>query len=399
MRVVFYPYLNNLGHTVPSLTLADKLRRRGHTVHFRGTGIYGDLVREAGYPLAAVHTFDEAHNRGQQRWMRQWTPEIIAAALASERAALREDEPSLVVADYRPTLGISARLAQVPLATILCADWTNAYPFPPEVPRIAGMPEKIYAHLDPGEHRRALQIYLMGAGRALREAYAAHGVPLADPGNLYDAWRGDLNLLNDVPELAPTEALPPGFHYVGPLLQGVGATDPDLLDRLDPQLPLVYATLGSSGATGEWDPIDCLVSALRDWRGQTVLTTGGQCTSADLPRRFHATPGADGSTLAARAVVTVCTGGSGTVYQSLAQGTPLLCLPRNHNQWYVGDRVRRAGVGEMLTGEIEPKTIRAAVERIASDPAVHGRARNLRSVIERAVRSSPAVDLLEALAA
>jgi UDP:flavonoid glycosyltransferase YjiC (YdhE family) len=42
---------------------------------------------------------------------------------------------------------------------------------------------------------------------------------------------------------------------------------------------------------------------------------------------------------------TVCHGGAGTVYQSLAHGVPLLCLPSNPDQGLISGQVATQGAG------------------------------------------------------
>lgn len=398
VRVIFFPYLNNLGHVVPNLALARALKAAGHKVGFRGSGRYADAVTSAGFNLAPCWTFDEAWNRRQQPWMKQWTPEIIEQACAAEREALAEDQPDVVVADYRPTLGITARQAGVPLVALLCADWTNHHRLPDAVPSIAGMPQRIFTPITAAEHAAAKGRFLRLAGRDLKRAYEAAGVPLPGEGNLFDAWSGDLSLLNDIPELSPLEGQPEGLHYIGPQLYPIAP--PDLPPRPEGQT-LIYATLGTTGATGEWDPVTLMTEALGG-RFAVWLTTGGQFGTRSCDA---ATEGVeilkviDGCAAAEAAAVTVCTGGSGTVYQSLLAGTPLICLPRNHNQWYVGHRVVTAGAGLMLTGEVDPPRLRAAVDQVISTPAFTERARALGKAARQRLANIQPAALIEALVA
>ncbi len=52
-----------------------------------------------------------------------------------------------------------------------------------------------------------------------------------------------------------------------------------------------------------------------------------------------------------RVALTACHGGSGTVYQSLAKGVPVLCLPENPDQEFVARTVETQGAGVCLLEE------------------------------------------------
>ena len=49
--------------------------------------------------------------------------------------------------------------------------------------------------------------------------------------------------------------------------------------------------------------------------------------------------------------LTICHGGSGTVYQSMEQGTPVLCFPKNPDQSLVSMAVVQNNIGRYLTGK------------------------------------------------
>jgi hypothetical protein len=80
-----------------------------------------------------------------------------------------------------------------------------------------------------------------------------------------------------------------------------------------------------------------------------------------------------------RASLTICHGGSGTVYQSLAKGVPLLCLPHNADQRMIAEYVAAAGVGKVRTekdmnwGEAISQTIgcTAAARRLSRTLKAH----------------------------
>jgi UDP:flavonoid glycosyltransferase YjiC (YdhE family) len=399
VHVSLYPYLNNLGHTVPSLAIAQQLRARGHAVSFRGDGTFASLVTAAGFPLAPVFTFSDEYDRDHERWMSQWQPRVIERALDAELEAMDADRPDVVVADFRPTLCLAARIRGITVASILCADWTNYYEYPASLPPIPALGEtasRAFAWFLMPWAQRAV---LWWAARHLRGAYRRAAIRIHGSGNLFDTWTGTLNLLCDVPELAPLRpGAPEAFQYVGPQLVPLPVQRPPALDRLDPHRDLIYVTLGSSGINLGDRSVEHLCHAFEGRPEQIVITTGGQCPiPSGLPEHVIAVGLADGQELVRRARLVVCAGGSGGVYQALAEGVPLVLAPRNHNQWYVSERVQRCGAGRIVDRTLAPREFGRRVCAALDDATLAVQARRLKERIAKLVHEKRAAPLIERL--
>jgi UDP:flavonoid glycosyltransferase YjiC (YdhE family) len=71
---------------------------------------------------------------------------------------------------------------------------------------------------------------------------------------------------------------------------------------------------------------------------------------------------------AAASDVVVCHGGSGTVYQALSQGVPVVGLVTNPDQMLVMRGVERAGAGIGLPArKATPSSVAAAIRRVLSE--------------------------------
>jgi UDP:flavonoid glycosyltransferase YjiC (YdhE family) len=88
------------------------------------------------------------------------------------------------------------------------------------------------------------------------------------------------------------------------------------------------------------------------------LTGSGAGRETDLRRRWGANAArlriarlANPARVLDRARLTVCHGGSGTVYQSLAAGVPVVCLPGNPDQAIVSRAAVAHGAGTALPAE------------------------------------------------
>jgi UDP:flavonoid glycosyltransferase YjiC (YdhE family) len=83
-----------------------------------------------------------------------------------------------------------------------------------------------------------------------------------------------------------------------------------------------------------------------------------------------------------RAQITVCHGGSGTVYQSLAAGVPVLCLPGNPDQSFVAEAVVRRNLGVTIPVEQATEKRLAAAVAAVREKCAHG-ARQLQNALSR----------------
>jgi len=202
---------------------------------------------------------------------------------------------------------------------------------------------------------------------------------LAPRGTIWDMWRGDLNLMVDTPEYAPTKNLPPSFHYIGPIFWEPDLPIPAWLEDLDPKRPTIYFTMGSTGFARFFEQA---VEIFGGSGNQCVMTTAGMAHFEALPGNFRAVDYAPGSAIMKRADVVVCQGGNGTIYQAMSQGVPIIGIPTMHDQEFNLDRVVDLGMGIHLSElRFKPQHLEAAVERVLGDPAFAEAAARQREVV------------------
>jgi hypothetical protein len=177
-------------------------------------------VREAGFETRALPEVPADVFRTDQglRWL---TPSYFEQNVDAERSILAEEKPDAVVFDFRFTTALSARLSDLPSASILHG---NAI-------RLARQPRQTARLLvgDPAEARgvTALRIAVMRrlfpAGfsaimrRAVRQLWPfleAHDLPPVD--SPFQLLEGDAVLVADIADFVPPD-LPSNYHVVGPL--------------------------------------------------------------------------------------------------------------------------------------------------------------------------------------
>lgn len=259
---------------------------------------------------------------------------------------LREHRPDVVIGDFRLSLSVSARLERIPYATLCDAYWSPEAPLEPTLPvfpwtRFVPIPlaQAIFRQVAPLAFRiharpmeRLRRHYgLSSLGHDLRLCYT-------------DA---DLRLFANPRALFPNVREHAGAAFIGPLAWSPAASDLPSLKQ--PGSPLVYVTMGSSGAP---EVLAALLPALERFDCDIVLTTAGKPLPAGLDasraRIFDFLPG---DRVCAQANLVICNGGSPSTNQALNHGVPVLGVARNMDQFLNMRAIEKFGAGLLLRAD------------------------------------------------
>jgi len=198
--------------------------------------------------------------------------------------------------------------------------------------------------------------------------------------SLADMFEGDLTLLADVPQFCPTTSLPDCVKYVGPILWNAPMPLPAWFKQLDPNRRTIYVSMGSSGKK---EFFSLCHEAFLGSDYQVLMTTGEIDFSVDeATENFHVIDFAPGAALMRHSDVVICHGGNGTIYQALANGTPIIGIPTHIDQqlqmqlcerWDVGVKLRQKG--------ITAENIRRAVDSIMENPSYRTNAESFQKAV------------------
>lgn len=363
---------NYLSHTTRTLEIAKRLRDAGDEVRFAASGRYTRVLDEAGFERQEIHTLSPAHVMDYTRRSRMdyYSAEQLEACVQADLAAIAWAQPDLVLGDFRWSLSISGQIAKVPYVSILNTLWTHYYALSRTVPegfvlrRLIG--ERMVATVGSRIKNTLLWIW----GRTWNHVRKNHG--LSPRPNLVYHFYGDLDLLPDIVSLFPTHPLPCHVHRIGPIFWKGGVTSepgklPPRSDR-----PLVYASIGSTGTDLF---LQKLFAGFGDQEVDVVLSTGGQPLPCAPPANFYCLDIVAAEDVLPRAVLAVCHGGNGTVYQCLSYGVPLLGIATHNDQQWNLDRVAATGVGWRFTQKrVEPAELRACLRAVLDNPGWRQRA-------------------------
>nr|WP_248280509.1 glycosyltransferase [Aromatoleum aromaticum] len=288
-------------------------------------------------------------------------------------------QPDIVVGDFRLSLSVSARVAGIPYVALTNAYWSpyaSRHRFPvPCLPmtRIIGLP--LATALFTMARPAAFAWHTLPLNRLRRE----YGLPSLglDLRRVYtDA---DVTLYADVPELVPTSGLPDNHRYIGPIEWSPPIAMPEFTLQ-DPGKPLVYVTMGSSGAGAL---LPRILDALSGIDCHVAVATAG-IPLREIPANAMVADYLPGDRMSARASLVICNGGSPTSHQALAHGVPVLGIPFNLDQHLNMDYLTIYGAGHVLRPEkATAAVLRAAARTLLQDATIRHRARELARIIRR----------------
>lgn len=388
-RVLFFGEAITMAHVARPYWLAARLPADRYEVHFASNDLYRFLLKDTRlhyWPIRSKGSreFLDAVETGRALYQAH---ELIGYA-HEELALIGDVAPDVVIGDFRHSLSVSARVAGVPYLGLINAYWSPYSPydrFP--VPEIRGLNLAGLSFM-PRLMPWVTRGFLWFQARALNAARRHFG--LSPYRTCLDAFTsGDQTLYYDIEALVPLRDAPAHHHYLGPVSWTPEVDLPGWWDRLAPDRPTAYVSMGSSGNVGL---VGAAIDALRSRRFQVIVSTGGRFRAPAAPDVFEAEY-LPGDQAAARADLVVCNGGSPSAYQAFAEGVPVIGIPANMDQLLAMRCIERYGAG--LTVRMAPARagrLPEAIDRIMATPSFRQQARSLAS----AFADTRPVDALQA---
>ncbi len=361
-RVLFIAEAVTLAHVARPVVLGQSLDTATYEVHLAREPRFDKLFGALPFHLHDISSIScEDLTKALESGKPVYDTGTLESYVSEDLALIRKLSPDVVVGDFRLSLAVSAPLRGVPYLALCNAYWspyaTLRYPVP-------DLPLTKYLPLS------AAQL-LFNLARPL--AFASHSLPLNRlrrrhrlPSLGLDVRRvythADHTLYVDIPELIPTSGLPANHHYLGPVLWSPQVPLPDWWDALPQNCPIIYLTLGSSGAA---TVLPRVLKALAEMKVHVIAATAGRIELEHIPRNAFMADYLPGDAAVARSQLVICNGGSPASHQALAAGVPVLGIATNMDQLLNMQAVCDAGAGERLRSQrIREGKIRQAVAKL-----------------------------------
>ena len=296
-----------------------------------------------------------------------------------DEAVLSAEKPDLVIGDFRITLSITARRLSIPYATLTNAYWSPAFTprfIVPDLPMVRFLGVRLSQAIFDAVRPLAFALHCRPMD-ALRRHY---GLPPLGPDLRRIYTDADLALFSDIPEVYGLYGDIPGGHFLGPVRWSPEVPLPDWWAALDPNKPLIYVTLGSSG---DGRLLPRLLDRLARPGLQLAVATAGATVGVTAPDVFCADY-LPGDAVAARAALVICNGGSPTCAQALAAGVPVLGVPGNLDQYLNMHYLEGQSVGLTLRNrELDGPNLKRTVDRLLGEPSFRRAAQFLAATLSR----------------
>jgi UDP:flavonoid glycosyltransferase YjiC (YdhE family) len=378
MRILFTS-IAKTGHLTPLLPYARALARHGHEVRVAAAEGLTEAIEAAGLTPAPFGGIDDeelariiASDPEPDRMTGFMTREVFVGAFP--RTAL----PKLreTVRDWRPDLIVRSAGEY---AAAIAADEAGI----PHVRVSVSNGHTFRDAIAPFDALRAEQGLAPDGGASLRNAPAFSAFPasLEEPG-------GDGGARPQIRVRLPRETASPG------------APRPDWLPEGD--APFVYMTFGTVlGASDRARAtFRAALDAVADQPVRVLLTTGPAMdvdALGQVPGNVRLEPWAPQDLVLPHAAALICHGGSGTVIGGLAAGVPMVVTPVGADQPENARRIEAVGAG-IAVADRDPASIRAALERALTDPAMRAGAGRLAAEIAATPDVDAAVTMMTGFA-
>jgi MGT family glycosyltransferase len=412
------------GHIHPNLAIAGHLLENGHEAAFyTGDSGRGAVERERCRFFGLRRVNEELVNRialsdegilsAQNDPMRlrtlyrQWLLDTVRDQVADVQDVIDEWRPDAIVCDptlWAPFLILHEKLG-IPVAVFslipachLSGRDSPVIGFPAPRPRNA------WQHARTAVLRQAGDWFLRGTRRAASRLRESYGLTPLRRSVTDHAATMPLYLVPSSPEFDyQRTGLPASVQYVGPCLRPPGRTESAPLEGLSPERPWIFVSEG----TVHLDPklLRCAAQGLAGLPVEAILATGKHRNIDDLdlgPRplasNIHVRSWVDLNSLLPRLSGLVNVGGPSTIMAALNEGIPVVIVPFAWDHPETGYRIQESGAGvHIRPHDLTPQSLRAAVERILSEPTYRSNAMRLAKSFERMGGARRAAELVEGM--
>ncbi len=403
--ILITPLSTVLAHATRSMMLASELGRRGHNVVMAGDPKYladARLVDTSACHYSELRDWDLEEGLKIFRDIRKTVPFAFLDELVQEELrVLDEIHPDIVVADFRLTMFVSARVRRIPIVSLVESRWLHDHCVKPWR---AFRPYEIYfwLHRLLGEaltervmlpmQRGVIQLKIL----PVKKLFTRYGLPR--PRHLWNLYEGNFNLLLDTQSWSPTKPLPENFQQVGPIYWTPELPMPTWVEMLDRNRPILYLTLGS---TGHVELFQRLFELLGNTHYQVVVTTGGQIdlSKVKLPPNIFVEKYLNGQKIAELADLVIHHGGTGTAYQAIRALAPAIVIATHAEQQFLGESTEDTGMGVWMTmNEVlrNPRLVLMATEQLLQEgPQRRANIQRLKEDLDRYDPVSAAADWIE----
>lgn len=386
MKLLFFSEAVSLAHIGRPLVLANWAYENGVEVHFAAAeqSLIKTNAKTFGFKTHALFTISDSlfYSRVNQGKFFYQTNEL-KKYVDEELALIKKINPDLIISDFRLTASISAELSGIPLLNLSNSYWSPNYacPFPaPEAGVFKYLPQSttnlIFNFIRPF----AFKFF----GKELNQTRKFFGLKIKSDFRKHYT-DGSYTGYMDLPNFVNLPKLPDNHFYLGPIIWSpkTKSLNQNLKEKNN-----VYISMGS---TGNNNLLPQIIKSILKYNLNFIISGLNASEKESLLTEFPALMGKSiiKPLIQAEEVLpfcqlTICHGGSGTVYQSLACGIPVLCFPQNPDQGLVSMAVSQKNIGRHLMHKAtNQENIENMINECLSNEVIHQNAQNMQKELSQ----------------
>mgnify|MGYP000846928131 CR=1 FL=1 len=367
-KLLFFAESVSLAHIGRPYLLAQWAKENGYQVHI-ATGAKGiSLLNASTSHIPATEIFSisgETFYKRVNQGKFFYTQSELTKYIEAEINIIDKIKPDFIVSDFRLTSAISARIMKIPLINLSNAYWSPYYEckFPaPNIGVFSLIPETLKTKIFDLIRPLAFKTF----GRSLNTLRKKYQLPVAnDFRTHYTA--GDYTLYMDHPDFINLSQTPFRHSFLGPIIWSPKASESLHLVKNNH----IYITMGSSGNNKILTQIAkaCLqldrpmiISGLNKTEADKLAAEAPGLLNSATIKQF-----VDADEILGKCDLTICHGGSGTVYQSLKANVPVICFPNNPDQGLVAMSVEENNGGLSIKNKTNADFICNTIKRLIAN--------------------------------
>jgi hypothetical protein len=390
-KLIFAPAMWNMAETTRCLEVAKACRDYFDCIFISYGGMYERLVKEEGFhihelsprlteeKIAYIYKVDKGEELGTF-----FTDEELHQRVDGEVAYLKEVGPAAVITGFCLSIPISARVARVPLVTLIGACWTEnffkeglgTWPDMLDFAFLRWVPHDFLDWLG-NKVTPFLWDEVLGQFSKVGKKYGLKKFRGCE------YFLGDHSLLAEPPEFAGLKDLPPNCHYIGPLIARLRGEIPPEILSLPKDKPLIWFAMGSSGTpeivaeilSGFAGKPYSVVSPVRSLLEKLMPQVPENVVLTDFLPAHKVNPMAD---------LSVIHGGIGTVMTACLSGTPVVGVGMQPEQEVNLECLVRKGFAIRISKRhLTAGSIIEAVDKLLGDEEAKRKAKEFQKIVEQ----------------
>jgi UDP:flavonoid glycosyltransferase YjiC (YdhE family) len=391
-KFLFFPYSNQLGSTVPSITLAKLLQRHGHQVVYASNGKFTQVLVDKGFDVVPINEISYLQYRRHvdQNNVDFYSESLIHHFVDVELDLIQKVKPDVIVSNNRPTIKLSAQIAQKKMVSIVIPSLTRYYDSPYYIPENHFL-NTLYPFGDsnqlipPSVRKFAFLKTMKHWSRHFTPVCKYYQLPVLK--DYLSVYEGDVTLINQSPGLTPFKNLPSNYYFLEQTLDSTFGASHAWVDHLKQDKAqgrkIVYISMGSS-ALKSFPLVIHALEELLEQNPNIVLVSNHTGLSTQLKKspRHYSEKFIQSKEILPLADIVITHGGINTLTECLLNGKIILGIPEQGEQLWNLKYAESMGLGKVLSKfklEKNPKLILPALTELLSTDKYH---HNMKTFLE-----------------